>query len=43
VKAPHYALTLITGIAGLRILAKSGFTDADLSAVIKTMLAGLAK
>lgn len=38
----QYALILVTGIAGLRILAKGGFTSTDLNPVIKNMLAGLA-
>lgn len=37
----QYAMILVAGISGLRVLAKSGFAVADLNPVIKNMLAGL--
>ena len=39
---PHqHAMILVTGIAGLRVLKKGGFTSTDLNPVIENMLAGL--
>ena len=38
----RYAIILVTGIAGLRVLAKSGFSGVDLDPAIENMLHGLA-
>ena len=43
VNPQKYAVILVAGIAGLRVLAKGGFSEADLSPVVKSMLAGLLK
>ncbi len=37
------ALVLVAGIAGLRVLAKGGFTKEQLAPVVTTLLAGLAR
>lgn len=37
----RYAIILLTGIAGLRILAKGGFSGVDLNSAVENMLAGL--
>lgn len=38
----RYAVILVTGIAGLRVLAKSGFSGVDLNPAVENMLNGLA-
>ncbi len=38
-----YAITLVAGIAGLRVLAKSGFSEDLLLPFVETLLAGLSK
>lgn len=39
----HHAVILVTGISGLRVLVKGGFSAAELNPVIENMLAGLLK
>lgn len=41
VNPQQYAVILVTGIAGLRVLAKGGLSDVDLHPVIENTLAGL--
>jgi TetR/AcrR family transcriptional repressor of nem operon len=41
VNPQHYAVILVTGISGLRVLAKGGYSAAELNPVIENMLAGL--
>ncbi|SIT43921.1 Transcriptional regulator, TetR family [Paraburkholderia piptadeniae] len=41
VDAAKQAVTLVAGIAGLRVMAKSGFTKKQLAPFVETLLAGL--
>lgn len=41
VNPQHHAVILVTGISGLRVLAKGGYSAAELQPVIENMLAGL--
>ena len=41
VDAAKQAMTLVAGIAGLRVMAKSGFTKKQLVPFVETLLAGL--
>ena len=43
VNPQRYAVILVTSIAGLRVLAKGGLSEADLHPVIENTLAGLLK
>jgi len=41
VKPQQYAVILVTGVAGLRVLAKGGLSEVDLLPVVENLLAGL--
>jgi len=43
VNPQQYAVILVTGISGLRVLVKGGYTAVELNPVIENMLAGLLK
>lgn len=43
VNPQQYAVILVTGISGLRVLVKGGYSSVELAPVIENMLAGLLK